>query len=208
MPYSAEDFARVTITFLPTIVVAALFLLMSFVEIPTAALQQMASNMTLMHALPRPAAWPPPPPPPPQPQTFLFVGRLRCKRGGAAEVMRLLEPLAEAVQRTEPHTLTYQVLRSDRDPDELLLLERYRSRADMLEPHKSSTAFVEFKRQLALLGVVEEKTGSSWLSTGVGFASRDPAEARLLRRRAALANASRTRRNRPRPRSFFPGSEF
>ena len=170
---TADDIARASFAFLPTILVALIFVTMSLVDVPTVALQQFAANMSFSLHLRPLSEMQPPPPPPPMPQTFLFVGRLRCRPGGAPQLMKLLEPLADAVERSEPHTLTYQVLRSDRNSDELLLLERYRSRADMLEPHKSSPAFLEFKRQLALSGVVEEKSGSSWLSTEVGFASRD-----------------------------------
>ena len=75
-------------------------------------------------------------------------------------------------QDNEPQTLQYEILRSDRNPDQVLILERYVSRDYMLEPHKSSPAFQEFKRRLANADILLDKEGSSWLSTAAGIRPR------------------------------------
>ena len=120
------------------------------------------------------------------PPTLLFLARFRCRSVAARDqLVALLTPLCAAIERSEPHTLTYQVLQSDQRPDEVLILERFRSRADMLVPHKQGTAFLEFKRQLDESSLVVEATGSSWLSTEVGFAERGPQSAPLKMRVSA-----------------------
>ena len=48
-------------------------------------------------------------------------------------------------QKHEPGTLGYEVLLSDRNPDEVMLLERYASKQYMNLPHKISSPFLAFK---------------------------------------------------------------
>ena len=166
-----ETLLRGAVAFLPTILVAIAFVAITFVDVGALA-QHFQGNATHIRS-----AMPPPPPPPPivVPPTFLSFTRLRCRRGGMPEVMRLLAPLANELRRTEPRTLTFQLLRSEQEPDVLLLWERFRSRADMLRLHQATAAYAEFHRQLVRSGVVEETTHSSWLSTDVGFSGRQHA---------------------------------
>ena len=166
-----ETLFRGAVAFLPTILVAIAFVAITFVDVGALA-QHFQGNATHIRS-----AMPPPPPPPPivVPPTFLSFTRLRCRRGGMPEVMRLLAPLANELRRAEPRTLTFQLLRSEQEPDVLLLWERFRSRADMLRLHQATAAYGDFRRQLVRSGVVEETTHSSWVSTDVGFSGRQHA---------------------------------
>ena len=177
-----ETLFRGAIAFLPTILVAIAFVAITFVDLGALA-QQIQGNATHIRS-----ATPQSPPPPPifVPRTFSSFTRLRCRRGGTLELMRLLAPLANDLRRTEPRTLTFQLLRSEQEPDMLLLWERFRSRADMLRLPQATAAYVKFRQQLVRSGVIEETTHSSWLSTDVGFSSHQ---------HARLSNQSSSRRN-------------
>ena len=181
-----ETLFRGVVAFLPTILVAIAFVAITFVDVGALA-QRFQGNATHIRSA-RPT---PPPPPIFVPRTFSSFTRLRCRRGGMLELMRLLAPLANDLRRTEPRTLTFQLLRSEQEPDVLLLWERFRSRADMLRLHQATAAYGDFRRQLVRSGVVEETTHSSWVSTDVGFSGRQ---------RVRLSNQSspRTRKYRGR----------
>ena len=105
------------------------------------------------------------------PKTFVFLARFQCKPGKASALFDLLRPVCKHCEVSEPDTLQYEVLQSDQNPESVLLIERYTSRAAMLEPHKSSAAFQRFKRALEAADILADKAGSSWLSTdhGMGF---------------------------------------
>ena len=163
-----ETVFRGASAFLPTFLVVIAFVAIAFVDVGALA-QQFHGNAT--HIRPD---MPPPRPLVFVPPTFLSFTRLRCRRGGTSELMRLLAPLAKNLRRAAPHTLTFQLLRSEQEPDVLLLWERFRSRADMLRLRQAA-AFVEFQRRLDQTGVVEETTASSWFSTDVGFSGRQHA---------------------------------
>ena len=187
-----EAVVRTVFAFLPTIVVALIFLAMSFVDVQALA-EQLRGNATHVRiVLPPP---PPPSPPPFVPPTLLSITQLRCLTGAVDPgLLRLLVPLADAVRRTEPHMLAFELLRSELAPDGLLLLERFRSRADMPRPQRSSPAYLAFKRQLARAGIVDDAKGSSsWLSTDVGFVSRGGAH-HHQQTRLASSNHSRQAR--------------
>ena len=174
-----ETVFRGASAFLPTFLVVIAFVAIAFVDVGALA-QQFHGNATHIRL-----DTPPPRPPVFVPPTFLSFTRLRCRRGGTSELMRLLAPLAKNLRRAAPHTLTFQLLRSEQEPDVLLLWERFRSRADMLRLHQATAAYAEFHRQLVRSGVVEETTHSSWLSTDVGFSGRQ---------HARLSNQSSRRR--------------
>ena len=205
-----ETLLRGAVAFLPTILVATAFVVITFVDVGALA-QQIHGNATRhpftsrgMHGTGYtsgtgytaqatqnragfllPESQPLSPPPLFVLPTFLSFTRLRCRRGNTPELMRLLAPLANDLRRTEPRTLTFQLLQSEQEPDVLLLWERFRSRADMLRLHQATSAYVEFRRQLVRSGVVVETTHSSWLSTDVGFSGRQ---------HARLSNQSSPRR--------------
>lgn len=61
--------------------------------------------------------------------------------------------------------------RSDQDPLKYLVYERYRSKADYLETHKSSPAFKEFRPKMQALQESGQVvvSGHSFDEVGVGF---------------------------------------
>ena len=186
-----EALFRGIVAFLPTILVAVAFVAITFVDV--GALAQQIQGLNATHARSTRPTPPTPPPPVVVPPTFSSFTRLRCRRGGTAEVMRLLAPLADELRRTEPRMLTFQLLRSEQEPDVLLLWERFRSRADMLRLHQATAAYGHFRRQLERSGVVEETTHNSWFSTDVGFSGRQ-------RARLSDQSSPRTRKHRGRRR--------
>jgi quinol monooxygenase YgiN len=116
---------------------------------------------------------------PPGRRDFVFVGKLRVRPGGAPRLLELARPLVEHARAREPQTIGYEVLLSDRDPDEVLMLERYTSREAMLDPHKRSAPFLEFKRRVDAENLLVSKAGSSWLGSGVGYRTFDETERRF-----------------------------
>ena len=186
-----EALFRGIVAFLPTILVAVAFVAITFVDV--GALAQQIQGLNATHARSTRPTPPTPPPPVVVPPTFSSFTRLRCRRGGTAEVMRLLAPLADELRRTEPRMLTFQLLRSEQEPDVLLLWERFRSRADMLRLHQATAAYGHFRRELERSGVVEETTHNSWVSTDVGFSGRQ-------RARLSDQSSPRTRKHRGRRR--------
>lgn len=80
------------------------------------------------------------------------------------------EILARYVRKSEPGTLSYELLQSDKRPLQIYILERYRTKDDYLEVHKRSKPFIEFREKFQRMidnGAVVE--GDSYLETGIGF---------------------------------------
>lgn len=62
------------------------------------------------------------------------------------QYLKDIAPLAEYVRNQEPDTLAYDVLCSDKDPLQVVLMERYRSKQKAyLEVHCSSAPFRAFQ---------------------------------------------------------------
>jgi quinol monooxygenase YgiN len=76
-------------------------------------------------------------------------------------------PVAEYCRAHEPNTLSYQMARSDKEPFKIVMLERYKTKKDYLEVHRSSEAFLKFKPQLLALEPVI--TGHSYLESSIGY---------------------------------------
>lgn len=91
------------------------------------------------------------------------------------EFLRDIAPVAQYVREHEPQTVAYEVLLSDQDPLQVLVLERYSDKEKAyLEVHKSSRAFLEFRPKLKKMqddGFVDI-SGHSYLDSGVGFGDR------------------------------------
>lgn len=71
----------------------------------------------------------------------------------------------------EPFLFAYEVAQSDQDPLTYTIIERYRSKADYLGPHRSSPAFKLFRPKMRALqdrGKVVV-SGSSYHELGTGF---------------------------------------
>ena len=69
-----------------------------------------------------------------------------------AKVTQMLEaivPLVDYVKKSEPTTLGYKVMRGDKDPLKVMIMERYVDKDDAyLKVHRSSKEFLDFKRTL------------------------------------------------------------
>ena len=86
----------------------------------------------------------------------------------------LFEPYARWVEINEPTTLSYQLLQSDSNALEIMLLERYNSKSAYLDIHKKSVQFVAYKEKLIRLKGTNssdtfEISGSSYYNAGIGF---------------------------------------
>lgn len=84
-------------------------------------------------------------------------------------------PIANHVRDHEPDTLAYEVLLSDKDPLQVMILERYRDKENAyLQVHKSSQPFLEFRPKLKSMQDQGHVTvsGHSYLDTGIGFGDR------------------------------------
>ena len=87
-----------------------------------------------------------------------------------------IKPVAEYVQSSEPDTLAYEVLLSDKDPLQVLVLERYTDKENAyLKVHRSSAPFLAFKIffQAMLNEGQLQISGHSYLDSGVGFGDRN-----------------------------------
>ena len=71
----------------------------------------------------------------------------------------------------EKFLYAYEMAQSDQDPLRYLVTERYRSKADYLGAHRSSSAFKEFRPKMKELQNSGDVivTGSSYNELGVGF---------------------------------------
>ena len=86
-----------------------------------------------------------------------------------------IAPVAKHVQSSEPETLAYEVLLSDKDPLQVLVLERYKDKENAyLTVHKSSAPFLTFREKLKSMQDKGQVTisGHSYLDSGVGFGDR------------------------------------
>ena len=84
-------------------------------------------------------------------------------------------PVAKHVRDHEPDTLAYEVLLSDKDPLQVMILERYRDKENAyLQVHKSSQPFLEFRPKLKNMQDQSYVTvsGHSYFDSEVGFGGR------------------------------------
>ena len=91
------------------------------------------------------------------------------------EFLTDIAPVADYVQRQEPDTLAYEVLLSDQDPLQVMILERYRNKdVAYLEVHKSSAPFLAFRPKLQAMQEAGRVTvsGHSYLDSNIGFGDR------------------------------------
>jgi quinol monooxygenase YgiN len=80
------------------------------------------------------------------------------------------KPLAKYVEEKELGTISYILMHSDKDPLQVMILERYKNKDYYLNVHKSSKEFLEFRAKLNTLierGAVVN--GHSYIESNVGF---------------------------------------
>jgi quinol monooxygenase YgiN len=73
--------------------------------------------------------------------------------------LSLISAYSRYVEEHEPTTLTYKVMQSDKDPLEMLLLERYINKNAYLEIHRKSPEFIRFREDLTALSGAEHAGG-------------------------------------------------
>ena len=88
------------------------------------------------------------------------------------QFLRDIHPVVEHCRTKEPGTLSYEVLLSDKDPHQVLIMERYKDKeVAYLQVHKSSEPFLTFRPKLQALqdaGRVQI-SGHSYLDSKVGY---------------------------------------
>mmetsp|Transcript_18309 Transcript_18309/g.25810 ORF Transcript_18309/g.25810 Transcript_18309/m.25810 type:complete len:165 (-) Transcript_18309:265-759(-) len=86
-----------------------------------------------------------------------------------------IKPLCDYIRESEPTTIGFEVLKSDRDPLLVTIMERYVDKEEaFLNIHRSSEPFLAFRPKLKALqdaGFVEI-SGNSFLDSQLGFADR------------------------------------
>ena len=105
-------------------------------------------------------------------RAFVLNVGLQFHEPAAAE--RLVHEWSKAAAyclANEKFLYAYEMAQSDQDPLRYLVTERYRSKADYLGAHRSSSAFKEFRPKMKELQNSGEVvvTGSSYNELGVGF---------------------------------------
>lgn len=80
-------------------------------------------------------------------------------------------PLSQFVRKTETGCLSYIVSESDKDPKQLLILERYINKDEYLKVHKTSKEFLLFREKLAQMQAKGRVAvdGQSYKEFGVGY---------------------------------------
>lgn len=92
-----------------------------------------------------------------------------------AQFLQDIEPVATYCKVHEPGTLAYEVLLSDKDPLQVMFLERYQDKeVAYLQVHKSSAPFLEFRSKLQAMQEAGHVriSGHSYLDSGIGFVER------------------------------------
>lgn len=91
------------------------------------------------------------------------------------EFLKLIQIVSDHVRTSEPDTLAYKVLLSNKDPLQVLVLERYRDKEiAYLQVHKSSAPFLDFRPKLAAMQNAGHVTisGESYIDSEIGFSNR------------------------------------
>ena len=102
---------------------------------------------------------------------MLSVGLRFRDAASAASLLRAWTVAADYCMEHEPFLYAYEVAQSDKDNLSFVILERYRSKADYLGPHRRSEAFKAFRptmREMQQQGAVVV-SGESYQEMGVGF---------------------------------------
>ena len=99
---------------------------------------------------------------------LLIVEVTFASAADAARAEAYWAPLARYCEASEAGTLTYEMARSDKpeEPLKRVFVERYTDKAAYARVHRSSPAFLKFRKQLSDLA--PQITGGSYVRTGIG----------------------------------------
>ena len=106
---------------------------------------------------------------------FVLCVRIKLdpKKGGLVAFKESGFPaLADHCYKHEPRTLSYILMEGEEDANEILIFERYATKADLTETHHSSAPFKAFGAALAASGLVLSKARETFIETDVGFMER------------------------------------
>jgi len=81
---------------------------------------------------------------------IVIAANLKAKPGKENELIGVMKELSAAVRSSEPDTLDYVLLRSQKDPLQFLVYEKYRS-GDAMKAHLVSPHFQAASKKLALI---------------------------------------------------------
>ncbi len=83
----------------------------------------------------------------------------------------LFRPVAEYVAKYELDTLSYEMMDSDKEPTQIYILERYRTKKAYLEVHRQSKEFLSFREkfQIMIAAGAAVLDGHSYIESGIGF---------------------------------------
>ena len=105
-------------------------------------------------------------------RAFVLSVNLNFHSASAAdELIKDWAKIADYCYRFEPFLYQYEISQSDKQQLRYTVVERYRSKEDYLQLHKSSMAFKEFRPKMKAMqdrGDVEV-SGDSFMELGVGF---------------------------------------
>lgn len=105
-------------------------------------------------------------------RAWLLVVNLRFKHADDMNFfLGAFAPMADAVSRSEPATLGYEVSRSEKDPLLVMIYERYASKSEYLDTHKAMKHFLKFRPKLQQLQDAHRVvvSGESFQELGIGF---------------------------------------
>ena len=89
------------------------------------------------------------------------------------QFLRDITPLCQYIQQHESKTtLSYEILLSDQNPLQILIVERYVDKENaFLQIHKTSAPFLEFRTKLQEMQNNQHVTidGSSYYDSGIGY---------------------------------------
>ncbi|KAH0844625.1 hypothetical protein AYO21_02047 [Fonsecaea monophora] len=100
---------------------------------------------------------------------FVRDTRIRAHPGHAEELLERLQGQATRVQKEEPATFTYFLMRGMDNKDEFRVLERYEDRAAW-EVHNGNQALIDFF--FASKNLIAGVEGTSYVETGYGWLHR------------------------------------
>ncbi len=83
----------------------------------------------------------------------------------------LIRPVADFVSKYELNTISYEVMESDKEPTQIYILERYKTKFDYLEVHRKGEAFLVFRGKFQELIASGKATldGHSYIESNIGF---------------------------------------
>jgi quinol monooxygenase YgiN len=110
-----------------------------------------------------------------EPAFSLFVTLKFSDSQFKEDFLRDIALVATHVRNSEPDTLSYEVLLSDKDDLTVVVMERYRDKEHaFLRVHRNSQPFQEFRPKLKAMQDDGKVTisGESFLDSGIGFGDR------------------------------------